>query len=100
MSNAVAIEIAQPLLGDRYYIDFDALESAVTPRTRMLLYTSPSNPLGWVATEQEQQQLLDFARKHNLWLMADEVHEPLNHPEEGRPSPPPSILKHANRDDA
>ena len=35
-------------------IDFDALEAAVTPRTRLLLYTSPSNPLGWVATEDDR----------------------------------------------
>ena len=38
------------LVGERYVVDFDALEAAVTPRTRLLLYTSPSNPLGWVAT--------------------------------------------------
>ena len=48
MSHAVVKEIPQPLHGQRYGIDFDALEAAVTPRTRLLLYTSPSNPLGWV----------------------------------------------------
>ena len=51
--------------------------AAVTPRTRLLLYTSPSNPLGWVATEEEQQGLLDFARRHELWLLADEVYDRL-----------------------
>jgi len=50
MANAVPIEIAQPLVGHSYGIDFSALEAAITPRTRMLLYTSPSNPLGWVST--------------------------------------------------
>ena len=55
MANAVPMEIPQPLVGDRYRIDFDALEAAVTPRTRLLLYTSPSNPLGWVATDDEQR---------------------------------------------
>ena len=44
MSNAVPIEIPHPLVGDRYQIDFDALEATVTPRTRLLIYTSPSNP--------------------------------------------------------
>src|SRR3984885_7356163 len=43
MSSAKAIEIAQPLRGDRYEIDWDSLEAAVTPRTRLLIYTSPSN---------------------------------------------------------
>src|SRR5450432_770716 len=50
MANAVPVEIPHPLCGDRYTIDFEALERAVTPRTRLLIYTSPSNPLGWVAT--------------------------------------------------
>ena len=100
MANALAIEIPQPLIGDRYAIDFDALEAAVTPRTRMLLYTSPSNPLGWVATIQEQQKLLDFARRHGLWLMADEVYERLNYTGASPTTPAPSILKLATRDDA
>jgi aspartate/methionine/tyrosine aminotransferase len=100
MANAVAVEIPHPLVGDRYQIDFTALEAAVTPRTRMLLYTSPSNPLGWVATMDEQRQLLEFARRHKLWLMADEVYERLNYTGPKPTSPAPSILKLATRDDA
>jgi aspartate/methionine/tyrosine aminotransferase len=100
MCNGQAKQLAQPLRGNRYTIDFDALEAAVTPRTRLLLYTSPSNPLGWVATVEEQQKLLDFARRHNLWLMADEVYERLYYPESGFGKPVPSILKLATRDDA
>jgi aspartate/methionine/tyrosine aminotransferase len=100
MANAVPIEIPHPLVGDRYQIDFAALEHAVTPRTRMLLYTSPSNPLGWVATIDEQRQLLEFARRHKLWLMADEVYERLNYTGPKPTSPAPSILKLATRDDA
>ena len=100
MFNATAVEIAHPLVGDRYQIDFGALEAAVTPRTRMLLYTSPSNPLGWVATLDEQRQLLEFTRRHNLWLMADEVYERLNYTGPKPTTPAPSILKLATRDDA
>jgi hypothetical protein len=100
LTNALPIEIAQPLIGDRYQIDFAALEAAVTPKTRLLLYTSPSNPLGWVATVDEQRQLLDFARRHGLWLMADEVYERLNYTGRTASTPAPSILKLATRDDA
>ncbi|MGD0298544.1 MAG: pyridoxal phosphate-dependent aminotransferase [Bryobacteraceae bacterium] len=100
MFNGTAVEIAHPLVGDRYQIDFGALEAAVTPRTRMLLYTSPSNPLGWVATVDEQKQLLEFTRRHNLWLMADEVYERLNYTGPKPTTPAPSILKLATRDDA
>ena len=100
MANAVARQIPQPLCGARYRVDFDALERAVTPRTRLLLYTSPSNPLGWVATDAEQQQLLDFARRHGLWLVADEVYDRLYYSGRALGEPVPSILRKATRDDA
>src|SRR3989442_5903210 len=100
MASAVPRQIAHPLCGDRYRIDFDALRSAVTPRTRMLLYTSPSNPLGWVASEEEQQQLLDFARSHELWLIADEVYDRLYYAGAKLGDPAPSILRKATRQDA
>jgi aspartate/methionine/tyrosine aminotransferase len=100
MANAVVRQIAHPLCGDRYAIDFDALERAVTRRTRMLLYTSPSNPLGWVATEQEQRGLLEFARRHDLWLIADEVYDRLYYAGGELGEPVPSILRLAAREDA
>ena len=90
------IEIPYKSNRSRFEIDFDALESAVTPKTKLLVYTSPSNPLGWVANTSEQQSLLDFCRKHRLWLMADEVYERLYF--DGPIAP--SILKLCSRDDA
>jgi aspartate aminotransferase len=100
MANAAVTQLAHPLCGDRYVIDFDALEAAVTARTRLLLYTSPSNPLGWVATEQEQRALLDFARRRGLWLVADEVYDRLYYAGAALGEPVPSILRMATRDDA
>jgi aspartate aminotransferase len=100
MANAVVHQIPHPLCGDRYQVDFDALEAAVTPRTRLLLYTSPSNPLGWVATEEEQTGLLEFARRHNLWLLADEVYDRLYYAGARLGEPVPSILRKATRDDS
>ena len=101
MANGVAREIPHVLTGDRYEIDFDALEAAVTPRTRMLIYTSPSNPLGWVATDRDQDRLLEFARRHGIWLLADEVYDRLYYPEPPRKGPvvAPSILRKATRQD-
>jgi len=97
--NAVPRQVAQPLRGSRYTIDFDALEQTITPRTRLLLYTSPSNPLGWVATAEEQHNLIEFTRRHGLWLMADEVYERLDY--RGIPGDiVPSILRVARREDA
>ncbi len=99
MANAIPHQIPQPLCDGRYHVDFDALERSVTPRTRLLVYVSPSNPLGWVATEQDQEGLLDFSRRHGLWLLADEVYDRLYYG--GRLGDPvPSILRKATRDDA
>lgn len=100
MANATPRQIAHPLRDGRYTIDFAAMEEAVTPRTRMLLYTSPSNPLGWVATVEEQQRLLDICRKHRLWLIADEVYDRLYYAGASLGEPVPSILRLASRDDA
>lgn len=98
MSSAAPRQVPHLLSNGRYSIDFDALEAAVTPRTRMLLYTSPSNPLGWVATDDDQLRLLDFTRRHNLWLVADEVYERLYYSESATTAP--SILSKCTRDDA
>jgi aspartate/methionine/tyrosine aminotransferase len=97
MANAAPKHVPHPLCGEGYRIDFDALERAATPRTRLLLYTSPSNPLGWVATEDDQRRLLDFARRHGLWLLADEVYDRLYY---GAERTAPSILRLAAGDDA
>ena len=53
----------------------DELETLVTPRTRMLIVNSPSNPLGAVFPRGVLEQLLDFARRHDLWILSDEVYE-------------------------
>jgi aspartate/methionine/tyrosine aminotransferase len=100
MANGVVREIPHIVLGGRFTVDFDALEAAVTQRTRLLVYTSPSNPLGWTATEDEQRRLLDFARRHGLWLLADEVYERLYWRPEQTGTPAPSILRMATREDA
>jgi hypothetical protein len=100
MANATVRQVPHPLVGGRYTVDFDVLAAAVTPRTRLLLYTSPSNPLGWVASDEEQQGLLDFARRHGLWLMADEVYDRLYYAGEELGEPVPSVLRKATRDDA
>jgi aspartate aminotransferase len=100
MCNALPRQVPYSFSDDRPHIDFEALQAAVTPRTRLLLYTSPSNPLGWVATEQDQQLLLDFCRRHGLWLMADEVYDRLYYEGAAGNEPAPSILRKASREDA
>lgn len=100
MANAAVRQVPHVLCGGRYGIDFDALEEIATPRTRLLLYTSPSNPLGWVATEEDQDRLLEFARRRQLWLLADEVYDRLYYATPRLGLPVPSILRKATREDA
>ncbi len=50
LSHGVPIDVPLRLAEGRYQIDFDGLTEALSPRTRLVILTSPSNPLGWVAT--------------------------------------------------
>jgi aspartate aminotransferase len=99
LSHGMPVDVPLVLEGERYRIDFDALESALTRRTRLILLTSPSNPLGWVATPAEQQRLLELSRERGIWLVADEVYERLFYEPGELGDAAPSILRLARRDD-
>jgi aspartate aminotransferase len=53
----------------------EALEAAVTPRTRAILVCSPNNPTGTVLTWEEMERLAAFVQRHDLFLIADEVYK-------------------------
>lgn len=53
------------------------LLSAITPRTRLLILNSPSNPTGAVYTRAELAALVDVAVQHNLYILSDEMYEHL-----------------------
>lgn len=55
-------------------IDWEALEAAVTPRTKVFLLCNPHNPLGRVWRRQELERLADFCCRRNLVLCSDEIH--------------------------
>jgi aspartate aminotransferase len=100
LSHGVQVEVPLALAGERYEIDFDALAAATGPRTRLVVLTSPSNPLGWVADVDEQRRLLEFCRDRGLWLLADEVYERIYYDADEIGEPAPSILRLADRSDA
>ncbi len=51
------------------------IEAKITPKTRAILVCSPSNPTGTVFTGEELQQVVDLAKKHDLFLIGDEVYK-------------------------
>ena len=61
----------------QWQLDMDALLSAVTSQTKLLIVNAPNNPTGWTLTRQEQQQILDHCRQTGTWILADEVYERL-----------------------
>jgi aspartate aminotransferase len=51
-----------------------AIEKAITPKTRLLILNSPSNPTGGVVLPDEYERILALCKKHNVWLMGDECY--------------------------
>ena len=58
-----------------YDLDPDALEAAITPRTRAIVLNSPSNPTGAVYPESTLRAVADLAQKHGLLIVTDEMYE-------------------------
>jgi aspartate aminotransferase len=59
---------------DGFSVKAAQIEKAITPKTRLLVLNSPSNPTGGVVPPDEYQRILALCKKHNVWLMADECY--------------------------
>ncbi|HTV11812.1 MAG TPA: pyridoxal phosphate-dependent aminotransferase [Acidimicrobiales bacterium] len=60
-----------------YKVSVDQLEAALTPRTKVLLFVSPSNPTGAVYDEAETFAIGSWAAERELWVLTDEIYEHL-----------------------
>jgi aspartate/methionine/tyrosine aminotransferase len=58
----------------RWVLDVEKLAAAITPKTKALFINTPSNPTGWTATKEDLKAILELARKHGLWIVADEIY--------------------------
>ncbi|WP_203075295.1 pyridoxal phosphate-dependent aminotransferase [Falsiroseomonas ponticola] len=58
----------------RFSLPLSDILAAVTPRTRIIVVNSPSNPTGWVMPMGEMEALLAAARERGLWIISDEVY--------------------------
>jgi len=59
--------------------DVAALDAAVNSRTRAIFWATPNNPSGVVLSESELDRIAEIARRHDLWLVSDEVYAGLAH---------------------
>lgn len=59
---------------DRWQLDREALDAAVTPDSRLFLLCHPHNPVGRAWSHDELQYLADWAERRDLWVCSDEVH--------------------------
>ncbi len=90
-AGAVALSGARPVFvplerGERWRLDPERLGNAVTPATRAIFLNSPANPTGFVATHEELEAILGLARRHGLWIIADEIYGRLTYQGERTPS--------------
>jgi aminotransferase len=60
---------------DAYNLRPEAVEAAITPRTKALLIVTPSNPTGGIVTEERLRAIAEIAIKHNLIVISDEIYE-------------------------
>ena len=60
-----------------YKVTVEQLEAARTPRTKALMFVSPSNPTGAVMTREETRAIGEWAAEHDIWVIADEIYQNL-----------------------
>lgn len=58
-------------------LDFDQLEAMVSEQTRLIVVNFPHNPTGFQPTKQQFDQLVEIARRNNVWLLCDEMYRGL-----------------------
>ena len=74
VNGGVVREVRLTLGAEGFALDMPAMAAAITPRTRAICLNSPANPTGWTATREELAEVLAMARRHRLWIVADEIY--------------------------
>lgn len=74
ISGAKAVPLTLDFVEGGWSLDLGKLEQLISPRTRALFINTPSNPTGWTATKEDLAAILALARRHGLWIIADEIY--------------------------
>src|ERR1700730_16264174 len=59
---------------NKFQPDLQEIAAKISPQTSVLIFNSPNNPTGTVFSRETLQQLAELARKHDLWVLADEIY--------------------------
>ncbi|NQD87856.1 pyridoxal phosphate-dependent aminotransferase [Paenarthrobacter sp. CM16] len=71
-----AVPVQYPLYPQNdFQPHIEDIEALITPRTRVIMLNSPSNPLGAVFSAESTRQLVELAVRHDLWIISDECYE-------------------------
>ncbi len=62
-----------------YLVTVEQLEAARTPRTKVLLFVSPSNPTGSVYSPEQTRAIGEWALEHGIWVITDEIYQALTY---------------------
>jgi len=76
-SDRRSVTVPLSLEGDRWGIDLAQLEASMTPRTRVLIFCNPHNPVGRVFTEREVRDVAELCRVRGVVFCSDEIHADL-----------------------
>ncbi len=74
LRGARVVDVAMDFSPNGWTLDLERLAAAVSPATKAIFLNSPCNPTGWTATREELAAILALARRHGLWIVADEVY--------------------------
>lgn len=64
---------------DGFHVTAEQIEAAITPRSRVLLLNTPSNPTGAVLSQNEIDEIGEVCERHDLWIIVDEVYADLTY---------------------
>ena len=87
LAGGIAVEVFADET-QNYCVSVDQLEAARTDKTKVLLFCSPSNPTGSVYSPEQVKEIGQWALKHGIWVITDEIYEHLRYDGASAPSLP------------
>ncbi|AQX82300.1 aspartate aminotransferase [Plantibacter flavus] len=78
LADGVAVDVFADA-SQNYQVTVEQLEAARTPRTKVLLFVSPSNPTGSVYSPEQTKAIGEWALKHGIWVISDEIYQNLTY---------------------